>query len=140
MHVHLSNLAAQTGASLFLHTHSAPFPILSPSHDITPPTHSWTYNKTENLTPAQLTSAPITHAIAESASMKPKSALGFWPASGFADSEWTVVGAVDGFDRWTVDRSVFDAFVKDGIWEGLQRILGLLKMEKSRKLVILERK
>ncbi|THH15124.1 hypothetical protein EUX98_g9512, partial [Antrodiella citrinella] len=63
VYVHLSNLAAQTGASLFLQTHTPPY-ILSTDHDFRQ--HTWTYDKSENLTVEALTaSSAITHLIAE---------------------------------------------------------------------------
>ncbi|KAG2071808.1 hypothetical protein BDR04DRAFT_1097815 [Suillus decipiens] len=60
--VHISNLAAQTGASLFLQSHSPPYiPSMT-----APATNDWVY-KTESLSPHDLTtSTPFTHLIAES--------------------------------------------------------------------------
>ncbi|KAI0280292.1 GPI mannosyltransferase [Russula aff. rugulosa BPL654] len=68
VHVHIGNLAAQSGASLFLHTHSPPY---RPHLGIVPPSisaaHPWIYNKTEeNLTSADIAyDSSFTHAIAE---------------------------------------------------------------------------
>jgi hypothetical protein len=51
VHVHVANLAAQSGASLFFHTHAPPdrerIPLTASATY-----HPWVYNKTENLTPA----------------------------------------------------------------------------------------
>ncbi|PCH42136.1 glycosyltransferase family 22 protein [Wolfiporia cocos MD-104 SS10] len=95
VHVHISNLAAQTGASLFLQTHAPPyFPGLS----IEPPTHVWMYNKTEHLSPQLLSaSREITHIIAEA-----DSAALYGP-------EWTPIGSILGFDRWQFRPGVKDA-------------------------------
>ncbi|KAF9018196.1 hypothetical protein BDZ89DRAFT_356545 [Hymenopellis radicata] len=69
-HVHISNLAAQTGASLFLQEHE-----------------KWIYNKTENISMADLfASQTFTHLIAEPVSKVPKS--------------WMVADTVEAFDGW----------------------------------------
>ena len=62
VHVHISNLAAQTGASLFLQRNAPPFyPGLAE-----PPRTNWTYDKIENLSLVDLTrSHNVTHLIAE---------------------------------------------------------------------------
>ncbi|OBZ66165.1 putative Dol-P-Man:Man(7)GlcNAc(2)-PP-Dol alpha-1,6-mannosyltransferase [Grifola frondosa] len=123
VHVHISNLAAQTGASLFLHTHAPPY---LPGLPI-PQARNWTYDKTERLSPKALTADPmITHVIAES-------------ASAFAARQWAVVGAVGGFDGWRVNRDVISGF-KMGLIQGLKGIGRVLEMVKSEKLFILERK
>ena len=136
VHVHISNLAAQTGASLFLHTHAPPF---LPSISIPiPETHAWTYNKTEALAPAVLTRSPaLTHLIAEAGAAQLQS---------FPASAWRRVEGVAGFDGWAVApwvapavraglrgewvvawRSVRGGVVgKGGVWEGLWRLSGLL--------------
>ncbi|KAF9006247.1 hypothetical protein BDZ89DRAFT_1233644 [Hymenopellis radicata] len=69
-HVHISNLAAQTGASLFLQEHE-----------------KWIYNKTENISMADLfASQTFTHLISEPVSKVPKS--------------WMVADTVEAFDGW----------------------------------------
>lgn len=63
VHVHIANLAAQTGASLFLHDNAAPYhPTM-----VSPLTTPWTYNKTEGLQMDELMSreSPFTHLIVE---------------------------------------------------------------------------
>ncbi|KAJ3916915.1 alpha-1,6-mannosyltransferase subunit [Lentinula edodes] len=77
-HVHISNLAAQTGASLFLQEHSPPFPSFSSQNQI--PTYPWTvYDKTENLTLEELSgSLNITHLIAEWSPVEMKSRMRIW--------------------------------------------------------------
>ena len=77
VHVHISNLAAQTGASLFLHTRAPPsLAILSPNG--TQPAATWVYDKTENLSVDALTRAKdVTHLIAEAAALSPADAEGW---------------------------------------------------------------
>ena len=87
VHVHISNLAAQTGASLFLQTRSAPYYLSLPSP---PPGLDWTYNKTEGLTthsPSQ-----FTHLVAE--------------ASGPVPWGWKKVECIEGFDGWSLNPGV----------------------------------
>ncbi|KAH6913509.1 alpha-1,6-mannosyltransferase subunit [Coprinopsis sp. MPI-PUGE-AT-0042] len=64
IHVHISNLAAQTGASLFHQDNAPPYhPAMA-----APLAASWTYNKTEGLQMDDLMSprSPFTHLIVES--------------------------------------------------------------------------
>jgi alpha-1,6-mannosyltransferase len=105
VHVHICNLAAQTGASLFTHAHDA-----------------WTYNKTENLTPAQLRAAPFTHLLAET------------PAD-FAGAGWTVRESVRAFDGWVLERDVRGLVAR----EGVRGLLGVLRPRTVEKLWIVER-
>ncbi|KAI0312103.1 Alg9-like mannosyltransferase family-domain-containing protein [Amylostereum chailletii] len=132
VHVHISNLAAQTGASLFLHTRSPPFyvspfpssPSSSPSSSSPQPPGNWTYDKTEHLTPASLTAGAYTHLLSET------------PALGRA---WKVAeggGEVEGFVRWAVERDVRGLVAREG-WRGL--LVGLVRMERTGVLWILER-
>ena len=124
VHVHVSNLAAQTGATLFLQTHSAPYyPSLpTPSSGL-----NWTYNKTENLT--IYSPSEFTHLIAEASEPVPRG--------------WKKVDCVEGFDRWSPN---------PGVLLGLKRNMGkvdwgtllgvsqqILTKETSNKLCILER-
>ena len=133
VHVHISNLAAQTGASLFLHTHAPPFlPELG-----VPPNQHWVYDKTEHLNPQLLTgSKEITHVIAEcggSCSPIP---------SGFSSNNWQPVASISGFDRWRINPRLLELAKRRG--KGLIRDLGVLvrplEMVSSEKLVVLERK
>ncbi|KAK0469529.1 glycosyltransferase family 22 protein [Desarmillaria tabescens] len=113
-HVHISNLAAQTGASLFLQEHSPPY--LSVVKD-----KPWTYNKTENLTLQDLTlSRSITHLIMEPTEAVPK--------------QWKVVEEVQGFDRWRLDRSILSERK-----ELLIRPWDIVTMSKTTMLWIMER-
>jgi len=125
VHVHVANLAAQSGASLFLHTHTPPFrerigilPTASAVH------HPWVYNKTEDLTPADIAySSAFTHVIAES-----KDAL---PAG-----RWEIIDVIDGFEGWNVHRNVL-GLVRE---RGLQGFWGILEMKKAEKLWIFEKR
>ncbi|KAI0683705.1 hypothetical protein BC835DRAFT_1469381, partial [Cytidiella melzeri] len=65
MQVNISNLAAQTGASLFQQTHAPPY---FPDLGVRPPplAYDWVYNKTEDVSPTSITTdCSITHAIVE---------------------------------------------------------------------------
>ncbi|GJE85804.1 glycosyltransferase family 22 protein [Phanerochaete sordida] len=128
VHVHISNLAAQTGASLFQQVHAPPH-LTELGIDLDEPAVSWVYNKTENVAPAQLTAnRRITHAIAEIGS----GAAGSVEATGFPRGYWTLVDLVASFDRLAVDVQAFKVdFTKP--WQ-------VLKFVESDKLAILERK
>lgn len=124
VHVHIANLAAQSGASLFLHTHAPPYRsrlgVLPPS---SPATRPWIYNKTENLAPAYIAyDSPFTHVIAESRDALPA-------------GRWQVVDVIDGFRGWKVRKDVLGLVSEKGL-EGLWRVL---EMEKENKLWIFER-
>ncbi|KAL0576840.1 Dol-P-Man:Man(7)GlcNAc(2)-PP-Dol alpha-1,6-mannosyltransferase [Marasmius crinis-equi] len=126
-HVHISNLAAQTGASLFLQAHAPPFLSSQPSALVT-------YNKTEELTTASLTSSGhFTHLISE----VPLKDFG-WLDKG----KWKEVAAVDGFDKWVIDWDFLRGRFKTdgGVWGAAKRLQTVVQMEKSEKLWILERK
>jgi alpha-1,6-mannosyltransferase len=125
VHVHIANLAAQGGASLFLHTHAPPY---RPNLGILPPAissaHPWVYNKTENLTPADVAfNSPFTHAIAESGDALPA-------------GRWELVDVIDGFQGWKVRKDVL-GLVRRRRLEGL---LSVLEMKKEKKLWIFERR
>jgi hypothetical protein len=123
VHVHISNLAAQTGASLFLQTHSAPYhPSLpSPSSGL-----NWTYNKTENLT--TYSPSRFTHLIIEASEPVPRG--------------WKKVECVEGFDGLSLMPSVFFSPKKDVDTVGFGTLLRvsrqILTMKMSDKLCILE--
>lgn len=131
VHVHISNLAAQTGASLFLQINSSPYPptsLVSAPSNLKAPLE-WTYDKTESLTPQSLTaSGAITHLISESPLTTIPSKL---------QKQWQAVESVEGFDRWVVDWDLIKGKDKEDI---LERLPDVLKMGKSEKLWILERK
>ncbi|KAH0832984.1 glycosyltransferase family 22 protein [Lanmaoa asiatica] len=122
VHVHISNLAAQTGASLFLHEHAPP--ILSASLPSEP---SWTYNKTESLTRSMISSSSFTHLIAESPEM--------------AGEEWTVVEAILGFKRWKLNPAVLSKLKTGKVWEiPFDEWARVVEMEMDERLWILERR
>jgi len=74
--VHICNLAAQSGASLFLHEYSSPVLLSAPE---------WIYDKTEGIVATN--NATFTHAIVEGLMY-----LG----------HWTVLEEVKGFERLTL--------------------------------------
>ena len=127
VHVHISNLAAQTGASLFLHEHAPPFlSTLSLSEPrVSEP--SWTYNKTESLTPSMISSSSFTHLIAESPEM--------------AGGAWTVVEAIPAFTRWKWNHAVWSKLRTGRVWEiPLDQWGRVLEMEMEDRLWILARR
>ncbi|KAI0750080.1 Alg9-like mannosyltransferase family-domain-containing protein [Daedaleopsis nitida] len=131
VHVHISNLAAQTGASLFLHTRAPPL-LTFLSGNGTQPTAAWVYDKTENLSVDALTHAKdVTHLIAEAAALSPTDAKG-----------WVPVAVVDGFDGWRMNkpRDVLRVLQEEGLAEGLRALGGFLEMVRAEKLVILKRR
>ena len=126
MHVHISNLAAQSGASLFLHTHAPPYRerlgVLPPAASAA--YHPWIYNKTENLTQADFSnSSAFTHVIAESMDV-------------LSDGRWEIVDAVDGFSGWKVQRDLLGLVRKRGLWG----FWSLVEMKKAKKLWIFEKR
>jgi len=128
-HVHISNLAAQTGASLFLQLNAPP------QYQIHERTTSWIYNKTEKLSTASLSSStsPFTHLISEIS-----------PDEDFTlEKSWRTVKVIQGFDRWTLDKDLLKParYLSGNLnLDLLKRFVGILKMAKSEKLWILERK
>jgi len=124
VHVHIGNLAAQSGASLFLHAHSPPY---RPQLGIVPPISAalpWIYNKTENLTPADLAyDSLFTHAIAEDADLLPVGSL-------------YAVEVIDGFRGWKIRNDVLRLVRENGLSIGLWRVF---EMKKDIKLFIIEK-
>ncbi|OCH94902.1 hypothetical protein OBBRIDRAFT_884451 [Obba rivulosa] len=127
VHVHISNLAAQTGASLFLHTNAPPYPThLCSSHNFPSVARQrhWVYNKTEHVAPSALGAAhDVTHAIAEVATA----------AELEKTDVWTAVSIVDGFDRWQLNREV----LKGGLLDAAMRVVEMIR---SPRLIILEKR
>ncbi|KAI6042478.1 glycosyltransferase family 22 protein [Pisolithus marmoratus] len=122
IHVHISNLAAQTGASLFLHEYTPPhnFTSFGPV-----PPHGWIYNKTEGLTPPMLASSNFTHLISE------------YPVIG--NNEWSVVDRIPSFQRWKLNEKVVTGLKGGKPWEiSLGEWMTILRMEKAIELWILE--
>lgn len=128
MHVHISNLAAQSGASLFLQRYAPPFhPSITPPPPLSVHT-GWVYDKTEGLSFADLTrSSNVTHLIAEVSGVE---------KYGKDVREWAQVATVTGFDGWS-----FRGWhaLKQGRLSGLG-LGSVLEMKRSAKLVVLERK
>ena len=136
IHVHISNLAAQTGASLFLHINFPPaFPSFSGSASTSSGLEErngwWTYNKTENLSLEYLTSqeAGFTHLISESSFDTDTDTT--------RGSEWKLVGIISGFERWSVDWELLGEGKRKG--ELLRRPWAVLKMVQVEKLWVYER-
>jgi len=126
VHVHISNLAAQTGASLFLQLNAVPFPPAVYRRKDYRQGSSWTYNKTESLTIEDLTgSKSITHLIAES---KPDE---------YVQRHWKVVESVESFKQWKLDWDIMKLRSSELTRE---RLANVIQMHKEEKLWILERK
>ncbi|KAM6496494.1 hypothetical protein JOM56_006967 [Amanita muscaria] len=128
-HVHISNLAAQTGASLFLHLNAPPYlaPYFLSDQPFKPRSFTWIYNKTEHLDERTIAlSHEITHVISEGRPSRPYSGY-FAP-----------VATVLSFDRWYVDRA-FLGKLGYGIVTKPEELTKGFRMVKSGKLWILER-
>lgn len=134
VHVHMSDLATRTGASLFLQTQSLPCPTILPNFqsNTTPPATGWTYFKIDGPTKfASLTADHrITHLITEI--VKASDING-----------WKVTGIVNG-SAWKMDWGTIADMKSGGLWrDGVvrasERLLRLWTMKGEIKLFILER-
>ena len=128
VHVHICNLAAQTGASLFLHTHAPPYPA---GLDIAPSSHSadWVYNKTEHLTPKQVTAShSITHVIAE---LTNERAANTFAATGFPKEQWRQTAVIPAYAGLNIRKDAALALADP---------LGVVALRYTEQLAILERK
>ncbi|KAI0034769.1 alpha-1,6-mannosyltransferase subunit [Vararia minispora EC-137] len=121
VHVHISNLAAQTGASLFTQTHAPPYPTYLKFARAPDQSKDWVYNKTENLTRRELIQGPFTHLISETP---------------IKDKDWIVSATVEGFDGWKFERSIADLFLR----KGRKGLFDVLQPRKVVKLWIVERR
>ncbi|KAF8343590.1 glycosyltransferase family 22 protein [Amanita rubescens] len=127
-HIHISNLAAQTGASLFLHLNSPPYP---PSYLMSQQTSSkfptWTYNKTEHLSEHVITSShQITHDIVEHA---PRGVVG---------KAFRPIANILAYDRWAIDKDVL-VTLQNNLHREFWDVANVVRMVKTPKLWILER-
>lgn len=128
--MHISNLAAQTGASLFLQTRSPPE---GRNLGVPPPLQEqhWVYNKTENLNPKSITAAKdITHVIAECHSGDMSGVSG----TGFPVEHWKQVDVIRGFQRWAINPTILQNV------DGLFHFWDVLVMVETDELAILERR
>jgi alpha-1,6-mannosyltransferase len=133
VHVHISNLAAQTGASLFMQENSPPylasFSLSQP--DLEARGRNWTYDKTEGLATLDLVHGPYTHLIVETP----------LDATLASSRGWKEVATIDGFAGWRVDRSWIGMLKRAdvaGLVEGIKNG-GPIAMKRKEKLKILER-
>lgn len=108
----MSNLAAQTGASLFTQVHT-----------------TWVYNKTEHLHPAELTASPwFTHLVAEApADAEYRDLYG---------EGWRLVHTERAFVRWRFDRALLSGMRK-GV--GIGRLGEVLSVQEEDVLWVLQR-
>ncbi|KAJ7198418.1 glycosyltransferase family 22 protein [Mycena rebaudengoi] len=148
VHVHICNLALQSGASLFTHVHAPPYPSFAvPSLLNVSASEAWVYDKTDD--PASF--AEYTHLITEfpevSASesrsergaIRPASILpgGCVQQSVIIGAGWTELGSVPAFEHWVVDLELLKTG-KEGAGM-LDRARGLLRYEERTRLWVLER-
>ncbi|KAG2018344.1 alpha-1,6-mannosyltransferase subunit [Coprinopsis cinerea AmutBmut pab1-1] len=131
VHVHICNLAAQTGASLFHHLNSPPsWPTLEPNVQ-----SAWIYNKTEGLEIDDLLgNSRFTHLIIET---PPTDRL-------LRRRPWKVVDSIRAFDGVKLDLSATKGLLQARDATGLiQRlshaITSTIQIKRTDKLWILER-
>ena len=114
VHVHISNLAAQTGSSLFLQTHAPPYPAYLDFKN--PIAHNWTYDKTENLSDDDLARGSFTDIISEK---RPSG----WSLS---SRGWSVLESIPGFTGWKYNLGVKKLIEQHG-WMGLLEVVPQVK-------------
>jgi len=86
-------------------------------------THPWIYNKTENLTPADIAyDSAFTHVIAESRDALPA-------------GRWNPVEVIDGFGGWKIRKDIMRLVRKHGLLKGLWTVF---EMKKETELLIFE--
>ncbi|KAJ6631411.1 Alg9-like mannosyltransferase family-domain-containing protein [Mycena sp. CBHHK59/15] len=129
VNVHISNLALQSGASLFTHVHAPPYPSFLPIANASEP---WVYDKTD----APPSFAEFTHLITESPAPPAagNKAFGFMKKK---DAGWTELGRVMAFERWTVNLGLLKTG-KDGAGM-LDRVQSVLRLEERPRLWVLKR-
>ncbi|KXN86066.1 putative Dol-P-Man:Man(7)GlcNAc(2)-PP-Dol alpha-1,6-mannosyltransferase [Leucoagaricus sp. SymC.cos] len=125
-HVHICNLAAQSGTTLFQQLNAPPYhPALFLWPNSVPPAVPWTYNKTENLTLADLTSAShFTHMISEIPPSEPEIA-----------QHWKLMKAIPSFNRVVLNKELM---LKSPLklWN---KVFDLITIEQKDRLWIYER-
>ncbi|KAJ3563641.1 hypothetical protein NP233_g8807 [Leucocoprinus birnbaumii] len=126
-HVHICNLAAQSGVTLFQHLNAPPYPdalFLWPQS--TPPVRSWTYNRTENLTIGDLTSATqFTHLISEVPPLDPD-----------ITRDWNLMATIPAFNRVVFDKEL----VLHRPLEVPRKFFDVIRVEQRDQLWIYERR
>ncbi|KAF8910453.1 Alg9-like mannosyltransferase family-domain-containing protein [Gymnopilus junonius] len=129
-HIYVSNLAAQTGASLFLQLNAPPYyphvPMkfelfVHPSQDAYGKRTEWIYNKTENLSSSSFSSdSGFTHLISEI------------PPSELDSKAWKLIKPIKSFDRWSVD---WELLMKSGRQREKMDLIKRFDLRKILKLV-----
>ncbi|KAI0682891.1 hypothetical protein BC835DRAFT_1423875 [Cytidiella melzeri] len=127
--VHISNLAAQTGASLFQQTHAPPY---FPDLGVRPPplAYDWVYDKTEDISPTSITTdCSITHAIVE---IQDGVGMNAWEATGFLKSSWVRMAVIPAFEKWKFNVGALKLEPMKPWW--------VLEYVEGNKLAVLERR
>ena len=141
VHVHISNLPAQTGATLFLQTHAPPYlPGLEPTGG-----SDWVYDKTEHLEPWQITSSRnITHAIAE---IPPNGGYNTFDATRFPASHWRLTSVITAYAGTRIPGVQYIKAIFTPPWDWRDKVemvlrlpWNIVKITKTEQLAILERK
>ncbi|KAF7289265.1 Mannosyltransferase [Mycena indigotica] len=130
---HICNLALQSGASLFTHIHSPPYPPYLPSAG------HWVYDKTD----APTSYSNFTHLITESSTAPSDSnngAFGFFSRT--KDKEtWSTIGEVSAFERWALDAGRLTRSTGEGekVVGIVDRVQSVLTLQEKTRLWVLER-
>lgn len=127
VHLHLSNLAAQTGASLFLQENAPPYPVFL---DRNSQAKNWTYDKVEGIDVLTLTAnRTVTHVISE------------FPCAKI--NGWKTLDVIQGFESWPAVIVAKDLVRRTlrplNLDEWKLVVEQVLKMQKKGKLCIMER-
>lgn len=125
-HVHICNLAAQSGVTLFQHLYAPPHPTFFLWSRSVLLSYPWTYNKTENLSLADISSTShFTHIISEVP-----------PSDPDVIRSWRLLREIPAFHRVTFNKDIMLEYPrKISRWA-----FDLIGVEQKNQLWIYERK